>query len=101
MDAAGHSPGLMAYHIESEGKRLLIWADTCIHYVMSIQRPAWHVEVDDDKDKAVATRTRMLDLAATDRLFVSGFHMPFPGIGHVERSEGGYRWVPVSYQLNL
>jgi glyoxylase-like metal-dependent hydrolase (beta-lactamase superfamily II) len=101
MDAAGHSPGLMAYHIESEGKRLLIWADTCIHYVMAIQRPEWHVEVDDDKDKAVATRKLILDLVATDRLFVSGFHMPFPGIGHVERSEGGYRWVPVSYQLNL
>jgi hypothetical protein len=40
-------------------------------------------------------------LVATDRLFVSGFHMPFPGIGYVERAEGGYRWVPVSYQLNL
>lgn len=101
IDAAGHSPGLMAYHIESEGKRLLIWADTCIHYVMAIQRPAWHVEVDDDKDKAVATRKRILDLVATDRLFVSGFHMPFPGIGYVERADGGYRWVPVSYQLNL
>jgi glyoxylase-like metal-dependent hydrolase (beta-lactamase superfamily II) len=101
LDAAGHSPGLMAYHIESEGKRLLIWADTCIHYVMAIQRPEWHVEVDDDKDQAVATRKRILDLVATDRLFVSGFHMPFPGIGYVERSAGGYRWVPVSYQLNL
>lgn len=101
IDAAGHSPGLMAYHVESEGKRLLIWADTCIHYVMAIQRPEWHVAVDDDKDKAVVTRKRILDLVATDRLFVSGFHMPFPGIGYVERSEGGYRWVPVSYQMNL
>jgi len=53
------------------------------------------------RDRAVATRKRSLDLAATDRLFVSGFHMPFPGIGHVERADGGYRWVPVSYQLNL
>jgi glyoxylase-like metal-dependent hydrolase (beta-lactamase superfamily II) len=101
IDAAGHSPGLMAYHIESEGKRLLIWADTCIHYVMAIQRPAWHVDVDDDKDKAVTTRKHILDLTATDRLLVSGYHMPFPGIGYVERADGSYRWVPVSYQLNL
>ena len=101
VDAAGHSIGMMAYHIESGGKRLLVWADTCIHYVMSIQRPEWHIEVDDDKDKAVATRKRILDMVATDRLFVAGFHMPFPGLGHVERSAGGYRWVPVSYQLNL
>lgn len=101
VDAAGHSVGLMAYHIESEGKRLLVWADTCIHYVMAIQRPEWHIEVDDDKEKAVATRKRILDMVATDRLFVAGFHMPFPGLGYVEKSAGGFRWVPVSYQLNL
>jgi glyoxylase-like metal-dependent hydrolase (beta-lactamase superfamily II) len=92
---------MMAYHIESGGKRLLVWADTCIHHVMSIQRPEWHIDVDDDKDKAVATRKRILDMVATDRLFVAGFHMPFPGLGHVEMSAGGYRWVPVSYQLDL
>jgi glyoxylase-like metal-dependent hydrolase (beta-lactamase superfamily II) len=101
VDAAGHSPGLMAYHIESEGHRLLIWADTCIHYVTAIQRPEWHIDVDDDKDKAVATRKRVLDMVAADKLFVAGFHMPFPGLGYVERSVGGYRWVPISYQLNL
>ena len=101
VDAAGHSPGLMAFHIESEGKRFLIWADTCIHYVMAIQRPEWHIDVDDDKDKAVATRKRILDIVATDQLFVAGFHMPFPGIGTVEKSAAGSRWVPVSYQLNL
>jgi glyoxylase-like metal-dependent hydrolase (beta-lactamase superfamily II) len=101
VDAAGHSPGMMAYHIESEGKRLLIWADTCTHYVMSIQRPEWHVEVDDDKAMAVATRKRILDMVATDRLFVAGFHMPFPGVGYVEKSPAGHRWRPVSYQLNV
>jgi glyoxylase-like metal-dependent hydrolase (beta-lactamase superfamily II) len=101
VDAAGHSPGLMAYHVESEGKRLLIWADTCVHYVVAIQRPDWTLDVDDIKDKAVATRKRMLDMVATDRLYVAGFHMPFPGVGWVEKAAGGYRWVPVSYQLNL
>jgi hypothetical protein len=27
--------------------------------------------------------------------------MPFPGIGYIEKGQGGYRWVPHSYQLNL
>ncbi len=101
LDAAGHSPGLMAYHVESEGERLLIWADTCIHYVMSVQQPEWTVDVDDEKDKAVATRKRILDMATTDKLFIAGFHMPFPGLGMVEKSTNGHRWMPVSYQLNL
>jgi glyoxylase-like metal-dependent hydrolase (beta-lactamase superfamily II) len=101
VDVSGHSPGMMAYHVESQGKRLLIWADTCIHYVVAVQRPEWHIDVDDDKDKAVATRKRILDMVASDGLFVAGFHMPFPGLGLIEKAAGGYRWVPVGYQLNL
>ena len=101
VDAAGHSPGMMAYLIESEGKRLLNWADTCGHYVVSVQRPDVHLDVDDDKEMAAATRKRILDMVATDEIFVVGFHMPFPGIGFVERAHDGYRWVPHGYQLNL
>jgi glyoxylase-like metal-dependent hydrolase (beta-lactamase superfamily II) len=101
VDAAGHSPGLMACHVESEGHRLLIWADVAIHYVMSLQRPDWPVEVDDDPAKAVAARKRILDMVATDRLWAIGFHMPFPSVGFVDRGAAGYRWVPASYQLTM
>lgn len=101
VDAAGHSPGLLAFHIESEGKRLMVTADTCTQFVMAVQRPEWHFEMDDDKDKAVATRKRMLDILAAERLFVASFHMPFPGLGFIEKAQAGYRWVPHSYQLNM
>ncbi len=101
IDATGHSPGMMAYLIESEEKRLLNWADTCGHYVIAIQRPDLLHDVDDDQQKAVAARQRILDMAATDQLAVVGFHMPFPGIGYVERTQTGYRWMPHSYQMNL
>jgi glyoxylase-like metal-dependent hydrolase (beta-lactamase superfamily II) len=101
VDAAGHSPGLMAFMIESEGKRILNWADTCNHYVVAVQRPDIPLDVDDDKEKAIATRKRILDMVATDKLFVAGFHMPYPGLGWVDKTAAGYRWVPHSYQLNL
>lgn len=101
VDAFGHSPGLMAFHIESEGRRLMITADTFTHYVMGVQRPDWYFDMDDDKDKAVATRKRMLDMLATERLFAASFHMPFPAVGWIERRQGGHRWVAHSYQMNL
>jgi glyoxylase-like metal-dependent hydrolase (beta-lactamase superfamily II) len=101
VDAFGHAPGLMAFHIESEGKRLLVTADTATHYVMAVQRPDWHFDMDDDKEKAVASRKRILDMLATERMFAISFHMPFPGLGWIDRSGGGYRWVPHSYQMNL
>jgi glyoxylase-like metal-dependent hydrolase (beta-lactamase superfamily II) len=101
VDAAGHSPGLLVFHVESEGKRVMITADTCTQYVMAVQRPEWHFEMDDDKEKAVTTRKRILDMLAADKVFVASFHMPFPGVGYVDKGQGGYRWVPHSYQLNL
>ena len=101
IDAAGHSPGLLAYLIDSDRKRMLIWSDTCLHYIVSLQRPHWQASVDDDKAKAVSTRRRLLAMAADERLLVAGFHMPFPDLGHVERGGDVFRWIPVSYQLNL
>ncbi|HET7383202.1 MAG TPA: MBL fold metallo-hydrolase [Pseudolabrys sp.] len=101
VDAAGHSPGLLAFHIEGDGRSFMITADTCTQYIMAVQRPEWYFEMDDDKNKAVTTRKGILDMFATDKLFVAGFHMPFPGIGYVEKGQIGYRWVPHSYQLNL
>lgn len=101
VEAYGHSAGHMAYHLESDGQRLLLWADATNHYVVSLQRPGWHVQVDDDKDQAAATRRRILDMVATERLWAIGYHMPFPAVGAVERTQDGYRWVPASYQLNF
>jgi glyoxylase-like metal-dependent hydrolase (beta-lactamase superfamily II) len=101
VDVSGHSPGMLAFTIESEGKRMINWADTAGHYIVSFQRPDLHLDVDDDKEKAIATRKRMFDMAATDDLLVASFHMPFPGLGYVERAGSAYRWVPHGYQVNL
>ena len=99
--AFGHTPGHMAMHIESEGERLLHWADAANHHVLSVQRPEWHVRFDMDKEAAVATRKRLLDFASAERLPVAGYHMPFPALGYIDARGGEYRWVPVSYQLHL
>ena len=78
---------------------MLIWSDAFLHYVVSIQRPEWHADLDDEKAQAVETRKRLLNMAADHRLLVAGYHMPFPGLGHIESVNGRFRWLPVSYQL--
>lgn len=99
--ASGHSPGLLAFLVESGGQQLLIWSDAFLHYVVSIQHPEWHADFDDDKEQAVETRKRLLKMAAEQRLLVAGHHMPFPGLGYIESANGSFRWLPVSYQLNV
>ncbi len=99
VEAFGHSLGHMAYLVESDGKAALIWGDVTNHYAFSLQKPEWQVAFDDDKERAIATRKRILDMAAADRLTIIGHHMPFPAVGYVENLNGAYRWLPASYQL--
>jgi glyoxylase-like metal-dependent hydrolase (beta-lactamase superfamily II) len=99
--AFGHSPGHMIYRVESEGKQLVLTADTANHYVLSLQRPDWEVRFDMDKAAAAATRKSVFDMIATDRLPFVGYHMPFPAVGFVEKAAEGYRFVPETYQLDL
>lgn len=101
VQAFGHSPGMLAFHIESGNRQLLLWADLTNHYVMSLMKPEWHVLFDHDKDMAVATRKRILAQVADDQIPAIGYHMPFPSVGFVERRGDSFQWVPASYQFNL
>jgi len=99
--AHGHTPGHMIFSLESGGKRLILTADTANHYVASLQQPDWHVRFDADKELGAATRRKVFDMIAADRLPFIGYHMPFPSVGYVEKIDTGYRYVPETYQLDL
>jgi glyoxylase-like metal-dependent hydrolase (beta-lactamase superfamily II) len=99
--AAGHTPGHMAYHIESDGQRLMLTADTANHYVWSLQYPDWEVRFDADKAMAAATRRTLFGQIAADRIPFIGYHMPFPALGFAEAQDAGFRFVPHSYQMLL
>lgn len=99
--AFGHSLGHMMYRATSDGAEALIWGDVANHFVFSVGHPASLVAFDDDKTQAVATRQRVLAMAAETGVLVIGHHMPFPAIGYVERAEVGFRWVPAAYQTRL
>src|SRR5690606_2809174 len=97
--AYGHTPGHLAFRIETGGKSLMLVSDTANHFVITLQRPEWHVSFDIDKEAAVQTRKRMFDMIATDRLPFIGYHMPFPALAYLKREGEGYRYVAETYQL--
>ena len=99
--AHGHSPGHMMVRVKSDGKQALMWADVANHYVFSVGHPDSKVGFDDDKEMAIATRNRVLADVADKGTLVVGHHMPFPGVGYVERADRAFRWVPAAYQLRL
>ncbi|MCZ4353256.1 MBL fold metallo-hydrolase [Roseovarius aestuarii] len=101
LKAFGHTPGHMAYRVESDGRALILGADFANHYVFSLAHPDWEVKFDMDKPAAAATRRQMLDMLSADKLPFVGYHMPFPAFGYVETAGDGFAYVPESYQLSL
>lgn len=99
MATFGHTPGHMSYHLESAGQRLVLTADLANHYVWCFAHPEWEVSFDMDKAAATASRRRVLDMLAADRVPMIGYHMPFPAAGFVETRGEGFRFVPVGYQM--
>lgn len=97
--AYGHTPGHMGYHIESEGARLMLFADLANHPVWSLAHPDWEVRFDADKEMAAQSRRDVLGMIAADRIPAVGYHMPFPALGFVEANGDGFRWVPEQGQF--
>lgn len=95
----GHTPGHTGYMLESGGRQLMLTGDLANHYVWSFARPDWAFVYDSDAQAAAASRRRVLDMLAADKVPMIGYHMPFPAAGFVEPRQDGFRFVPVSYQL--
>lgn len=94
VDVRGHTPGHSAYEITSGNERLLYIGDVVHHYVISVQRPEWTVEYDEDAPLAQVTRRAELKRIAENNSRVYAVHFPFPGLGHVKEQGDSFVWVP-------
>lgn len=90
----GHTPGHMSVLVEDGGERLLVGGDVLSHSAISFAKPEWRIGSDQDSDRAVEARKRLLDQLALDRTPLIGFHLPWPGHGMVERKGLSYRFIP-------
>jgi glyoxylase-like metal-dependent hydrolase (beta-lactamase superfamily II) len=94
----GHTPGHTAYLVSSGGEQLLIWGDTVHIPEVQIARPQVTIDFDSDPQAAAASRRRILEMAASDKLLVTGMHLHFPGFGHIARCDAGFAFVPEAWQ---
>ena len=97
----GHTPGHSGYRIASGGEQLLIWADVTHLADIQIARPEVCMAFDGDQDQARATRMRVLDEVASDRVAVAGMHFNMPGFMTVERHGSGYAKVDLPWLPSL
>ena len=99
IDTPGHTPGHMSLRVDSGDQSLIAMGDAMTHAYTNFAHPEWYNNFDADGEQTVATRKRLLDMCAEDRIAVLGYHFPFPGVGHVQRDGDTHRFVPALWQF--
>ena len=87
----GHTPGHVSVLIESEGERAAITGDMT-HHPCQLAHPDWAFG-DDNKEVAIATRSRLFAEWADQPILVIGTHFPAPTAGHVLRDGAAFRFA--------
>jgi glyoxylase-like metal-dependent hydrolase (beta-lactamase superfamily II) len=92
--AFGHTPGMLSITVSSDQKLLRFIADMIYNSEIGSNK-AWHAAVDVNPDQAEKTRDLLFEQAAKERTQLMAYHLPFPGLGYVERYGQGWRWQPM------
>jgi len=94
INTAGHTQGHVSLELAG-ADGLIVGGDALIDAPIYFRHPEWTYAGDHVPDQAVITRRKLLDRLATDRSKLIGFHLPYPGVGTVERKDSAYRFVPI------
>lgn len=96
-NGAGHTPGHTLFEITAPGgEKLLIVGDLIHSLAVQMLDPTQSVSFDTDPVEAAKTRIRILERAAENNETIAGMHIPYPGIGTVEKQENGsFVFVPI------
>ena len=98
--APGHTPGHLVFLISSGGEQVLHMVDVAHNHAITFARPGWVLAFDVQPELAEATRRKIFDRAAADRLRLFGAHMPFTALGHVKSlGSGRYEYVIEPWQV--
>ena len=93
MAAPGHTVGHTIFMVSSQGQSLCNAGDIAHHHVISTQNPRAAFTFDTDGQQGVASRIRVFDMLAAQRIPLLAYHFPWPGIGYVAKQGEAYRYV--------
>jgi glyoxylase-like metal-dependent hydrolase (beta-lactamase superfamily II) len=92
--APGHTPGHTCWLLTSGGGGFMALGDVVHLSAIQIAHPDAALTYDLDKDQAIKSRKRILDMAASEGLAIAGAHVNAPGFGHVVRRGASYAFEP-------
>ena len=93
--APGHTPGHTCWLLTAPGGGGFMALGDVVHVsAIQVSHPDAGMIYDLDKDLAVKSRKRILDMAASERLAIAGAHVNAPGFGHIVRKGASFAFEP-------
>ena len=99
-DATAILRGHNSFIIASGNGKVFVQADVT-HTPLFVRNPGWHLMFDQDANMAEATRRKVYDMLAAEKMMVQGFHYPFPARAYIEKTATGYRETMVPWNPTL
>ena len=93
MATYGHTPGHMSFELKNGSDTAMVVGDAIGNHHVAFARPDWNSGADQDMSQGAATRQRLLDRLANEQLLMVGFHLPDGGMGRVEKTGDGFRFI--------
>jgi glyoxylase-like metal-dependent hydrolase (beta-lactamase superfamily II) len=97
----GHTPGHNSHIVSSGSAAVYVQADVTNNPALFVRNPGWHAFFDQDAAMAEATRRKVYDMLATEKMMVQGFHYPFPSVAYIEKTATGYRETPAPWNPTI
>jgi glyoxylase-like metal-dependent hydrolase (beta-lactamase superfamily II) len=92
--APGHTPGHTCWVLAAGSSGFMAFGDVVHLSAIQITHPDAALTYDLDKDQAIQSRKRILDMAASEHLAIAGAHVNAPGFGYVVRKGASFAFEP-------
>jgi glyoxylase-like metal-dependent hydrolase (beta-lactamase superfamily II) len=92
--APGHTPGHTCWLLAAGSSGFMAFGDVVHLSAIQISHPDTALTYDLDKDLAIKSRKRILDIAASEHLAIAGAHVNAPGFGYVVRRGTSFVFEP-------
>lgn len=89
----GHTPGHMSFEVRNGSNSTMILGDAIGNHHIAFKKPSWPSGSDQDRELGIKSRNMLFDRITGENMNIIGFHLPNGGIGKVDVTSDGYRFL--------
>lgn len=89
----GHTPGHLSFEVRNGSNSTMILGDAIGNHHIAFKKPFWPSGSDQDRELGIKSRNMLFDRITIENMNVIGFHLPNGGIGKVDVTSDGYRFL--------